>query len=307
MTTAATYSIGIDGGGTKTDFILVDSSGKILAKQSTGGTNPSLFGRESVEEILRQTCTQLIAEAGIPHDSIHRTLLCMAGPPRTWKSIATNLKGLGDVTSVDDSIPVVQLAVGDSSGLAIHAGTGSFVAAKDTEGNLHYAGGLGWRMGDPGSGLDLGRRGMNQAFLELQGWVHSTQLTSELQNYMGITNLQEIMEKIYVTSSDPNKLIGRFAPSVVTLATGGLPEALHILTKSIAPIITLAQQVAQKINLPSTCRCGLSGRLLSSPLGMDLIKETLTTSSLQWDLRCVTEPPIEGIRQLLMSDLQVAQ
>jgi N-acetylglucosamine kinase-like BadF-type ATPase len=307
MTTTAQYSIGIDGGGTKTDFILVDSSGTILSKQSTSGTNPSLYGQENVEKIIRQTCTQLITEAGVPQGGIHKTLLCMAGPPKTWRAIAENLEELGEVTSVDDSVPVVQLAVGDSVGLILHAGTGSFVAAKDTKGDLHYAGGLGWRMGDAGSGLDLGRRGMTQAFLELQGWADSTRLSPELQKYMGITNLQEIMEKIYVTSSEPNLLIGGFAPTVVKLAKEGLPEALGILKDSIAPILSLAQQVAQKLNLDSTCRCGLSGRLLSSPFGINLIEDALSSLSLMWDLVCVTEPPIEGIRQLLTNDLKVAQ
>ena len=301
MTTSGPYSIGIDGGGTKTDFILVDSSGTILAQRSTGGTNPSLHGQENVEIILKQTCAQLITDAGLSQGSIHKTLLCMAGPPKTWKAIAEDLEGLGETISVDDSVPVVQLAVGNSAGLVLHAGTGSFVAAKDDKGTLHYAGGLGWRMGDAGSGLDLGRRGMTQAVLELQGWSDSTQLSSELQKYMGITNLQEIMEKIYVISSEPNKLIGGFAPIVVQLATGGLPEALYILKNSLKPILSLAQQVAQKLNLPSTCRCGLSGRFLSSPLGVDLIKKALSSHSLKWDLVCVTEPPIEGIRQLLIT------
>ncbi len=301
MTTSASYSIGIDGGGTKTDFILVDSSGRILSQHSTGGTNPSLYGQENVEIILRQTCAQLIIEAGVPQGSIQKTLLCMAGPPKTWRAIAENLRGLGTVTSVDDSVPVVQLALGNSSGLVLHAGTGSFVAAKDNEGNLHYAGGLGWRMGDAGSGLDLGRRGMTRAFLELQGWADATRLSCELQEYMGITNLQEIMEKIYVTSSEANKLIGGFTPIVIKLATEGLTEAVSILKESIAPILSLAQQVAQKLNLYSTCCCGLSGRLLSSPFGRSLISEALASHSLQWDLLCVTEPPIEGIRQLLVN------
>jgi N-acetylglucosamine kinase-like BadF-type ATPase len=299
MTTNGPYSIGIDGGGTKTDFILVDTAGTILSQRSTGGTNPSLHGQENVEIILRQTCAQLINDASVPQGSIHKTLLCMAGPPKTWKAIAEDLEGLGEVTSVDDSVPVVQLAVGDSAGLVLHAGTGSFVAAKDADGSLHYAGGLGWRMGDAGSGLDLGRRGMTQAVLELQGWSDSTRLSSELQKYMGITNLQEIMEKIYVLSAEPNKLIGGFAPTVVELATEGLPEALHILRNSLRPILSLAQQVARKLNLPATCRCGLSGKFLSSPLGVDLIENVLSSHSLKWNLICVTEPPIEGIRQLL--------
>ena len=48
----------------------------------------------------------------------------------------------------------------DFSALAVFTGvdlaTGSFVAARGPDGGHHYAGGLGWRLGDPGSSHDLG-------------------------------------------------------------------------------------------------------------------------------------------------------
>ena len=49
-------------------------------------------------------------------------------------------------------------------------------AARDAAGAIHYAGGLGWRFGDPGSGYDLGRRAITRALLELQGWLPPSRL-----------------------------------------------------------------------------------------------------------------------------------
>ena len=65
-------------------------------------------------------------------------------------------EGFGKVVACDDSRPVLELATGGKPGLVLHAGTGSFVAAQAPDGTLHYAGGTGWRFGDPGSGYDLG-------------------------------------------------------------------------------------------------------------------------------------------------------
>ena len=53
---------------------------------------------------------------------------------------------------------------------------GSFVAARDASGKIHYAGGLGWRFGDAGSGYELGRRAIARALLELQGWAPASGL-----------------------------------------------------------------------------------------------------------------------------------
>lgn len=41
--------------------------------------------------------------------------------------------------------------------LVLHAGSGSFVAARGLDGAVHYAGGLGWKFGDAGSGFEIGR------------------------------------------------------------------------------------------------------------------------------------------------------
>ena len=75
-----------------------------------------------------------------------------------WRETAAALQGYGKVTTTDDSVPVLELATAGAPGLVLHAGTGSFVAARTADGATHYAGGLGWKLGDPGSGYDIGRR-----------------------------------------------------------------------------------------------------------------------------------------------------
>ena len=159
--------IGVDGGGTKTELILINSAGATLATHIAPGCNPSSLGPDQARAIVSEAITRLRAQVAEPL-TITATHLYMAGAPAFWREVAASLHGCGTVTTGPDSLPVLELATGGRPGLVLHAGTGSFVTARAPDGSVHYAGGLGWRFGDPGSGHDLGRRALAQALLELQ-------------------------------------------------------------------------------------------------------------------------------------------
>ena len=46
------YRIGVDGGGTKTECILVDAAGKIVARHLAAGCNPNVVGPEQARLIV---------------------------------------------------------------------------------------------------------------------------------------------------------------------------------------------------------------------------------------------------------------
>src|SRR5690242_12852675 len=48
------YVIGIDGGGTKTQVVLVDLQGNVLTNKRYGTTNPNAVSREELNETFRQ-------------------------------------------------------------------------------------------------------------------------------------------------------------------------------------------------------------------------------------------------------------
>ena len=62
------YYLGIDGGGTKTDFVFADENGKILQKLRLGPSNPIDAGFEYATAILNQGICTLTA--GIPKNLI---------------------------------------------------------------------------------------------------------------------------------------------------------------------------------------------------------------------------------------------
>jgi N-acetylglucosamine kinase-like BadF-type ATPase len=292
--------IGIDGGGSKTELILVDGAGTILARHVGPGCNPSHLGPDKARAILLEALQQLLARSSrlVTPGEIVATQLYMAGAPAFWRETAAGLAGFGRVTTDLDSLPVLELATGGRPGLVMHAGTGSFIAARALDGMLHYAGGVGWMFGDAGSGHDLGRRALGRALLELQGSTERTVLAEALCTYTGITDYAATSRYFY-TTPDANARIAGFAPLALSLAKAGNAPALAALKDTLAEFVNFARQVSARLFGDSPVPCGISGAILNHETSTAILRELITTHAWPVKLNFITAPPIEGVRRLL--------
>lgn len=288
------YKIGVDGGGSKTELILVDSGGGVVARHLAPGCNPSQLGPENARAVLLAALRKVRGDK-----TIAATHLYAAGSPTTWQEIGATIEGFGTVVTADDSLPVLELATGGAPGLVLHCGTGSFIAARGLDGRVHFFGGLGWKLGDPGSGFDLGRRGINRGLLELQGAFAPSALGAALRSHFELDDATAIVRDIYGVP-DVTAKSAAFAPVVLDLAEKGLPAAREILDASFGELIAQAQAVVQTLFPSSRVPCGLSGKLLNASASRQTIAALPATHSLAVDFRPITADPIEGVRRLLM-------
>jgi glucosamine kinase len=288
------WKIGVDGGGTKTECILVDPSGAVAARHTGPGCSPSLVGAPRSREITAEVLDAVRAK----HRSaeISHTILCMAGSRAFWKAVGEGLSGYGAISTMDDSVPVLELATKGAPGLVIHAGTGSFVAARSLDGAVHYAGGIGWRFGDEGSGYDLGRRAIARALLELQGWAAPSGLGSLVRERTGKSTSGEVSVYFY---GDPatNNGVAALAPEVLRLAGAGDAAAGDAVSQSVLHLLSLAVSVTDQLfpaKRPEAFRAGVSGHILNHTFAYQVL-----LSKAPFPLSKVTESPIEGVRLLL--------
>ena len=298
------YKIGVDGGGTKTELVLLDGTGAEVAHHLAPGCNPSQVGTDRARTILTQALAELLVAAratGITPE-ISTTHLYMAGAGAFWQEAAASLTGLGRIVTGPDSVPVLELATAGAPGLVLHAGTGSFVAARGPDGATHYAGGLGWKFGDPGSGFDIGRRALAFALLELQAapGPKLSPLADALRVHTGLADYAANSRFFY---NDPgaNAMIASFAPLVIKLAEEDCGPAQQVVADSITDLARLADQVIHR-HFPSPASrlpCGVSGRVLNSVPAAFALRSL--ASKLNWpvELHFLATPPIEGVKRLL--------
>jgi glucosamine kinase len=223
----------------------------------------------------------------------------MAGSRSFWREVAATLEDFGQIVVADDSLPVLELATRGEPGLVLHSGTGSFVAARASDWSIHYAGGLGWRFGDPGSAYDLGRRAISRALLELQGWAPRSRLSATVRDHtqLGDTADAGACTRFFYQHAEPNRQIAALAPAIVRLAAEGDQTAHHLVIESAAELLALATRVATQL-FPETpldsVPAGLSGPILTHPI----VVSTLAARS-PLPIIPVEGTPIEGIRRLL--------
>jgi len=301
----SSFKIGIDGGGTKTECILVDAAGTIVAHHLAPGCNPNIVGNEAARNTVTAALAALTSSlnsqlSALNSSSVSATLLFMSGAPTFWAEFAATLTGFGRVTAAPDSLPTLELATHGRPGLVLHAGTGSFVAARAPDGTVHYAGGTGWRFGDPGSGYELGRRAISRALLELQGWLPASRLGPTIRDHtqLGDTADARAITRYFYAHAEPNRVIAALAPAVLHLATEGDPTAHQVLIESATELLELATHVATKLfhgtplaEIPT----GLSGALLTHTTVLTALR-----SRTPLPLTPITEKPIEGVHRLLL-------
>ena len=307
MVTPNSYRIGVDGGGTKTELILVDAAGAIVAQHLAPGCNPSQIGPEKARDVFTQALDALLAKAQIDNlkakiTAIH---LYMAGSPAFWSEVAGGLTDYGAVLTAPDSGPVLELATAGAPGIVLHAGTGSFVITRAPDGFVHYTGGLGWKFGDPGSGFDLGRRALALALLELQATaplsgVRPSPLVEALVNHTGLRDYAANSRYFY-TDPSANATITSFAPRVLDLAEQDCGPAQQVVADSITELARLADGVIHKYFPQPTGKipCGVSGRILNSTAGVFALRSLANKLDWNVELNFITTPPIEGVRRLL--------
>ena len=299
-----TFKIGVDGGGTKTECILVDPDGTVAARHLAPASNPSVVGPEQAQMVVTDALCAILEEARELDDdaTITATRLYLAGSRYFWREFAAGLRDFGEVVAGPDSLPVLELATDGEPGLVIHSGTGSFVAARDPDGNVHYAGGIGWRFGDPGSAYDLGRRAIARGLLELQGWAPPSRLGPTVRDYaqLGAEADASAITRFFYADPAPNHKIASLAPAVLRLASEGDHTAHAVIVESVTELLELAARVTGRLfsGIPAdTLRAGLSGSILTQPL----VREMLAPRS-PLPLVPITEPAIEGVRRLLVRE-----
>ena len=312
----SSFKIGVDGGGTKTECILIDEAGTIVAHHLAPGCNPNVAGTEAARAIVTAALSALISSptlnpqlSALSSSPIVATQLFMSGAPTFWQEFAASLNGYGRVTAAPDSLPTLELATGGAPGLVLHAGTGAAwsralgpttAAFGAPDGTVHYAGGTGWRFGDPGSGDELGRRAIARALLELQGWLPASRLGPAVRDHTQLGDAADAraITRYFYAHAEPNRVIAALAPDVLRLATEGDHTAHQVVVESATELLDLAHHVAAKL-FPGTALAeiptGLSGALLTHAT----VRAALAPRT-SLPLTSITAAPIEGVRRLLV-------
>lgn len=248
------YFIGIDGGGTKTKCVLCDESLNVLFQTQSGPSNFLTIGTETVTETIINLITACCNHENIKFSEIESIVLGTTGAGREndamklENAVVAKAKsseiGIKDFKVVSDARIALEGAFAGQPGSILIAGTGSIMFGKDNEGTIHRVGGFGRLIGDEGSGLTIGRKGLNLMAKYYDGRGKDTILRTKVEKSFGISDQSQLITKVYSDQFN----IQDIAPLVIQSAAEGDNLCKEILDNETNEILLHIMAMQKKLN-----------------------------------------------------------
>ncbi|MFJ2031401.1 N-acetylglucosamine kinase [Streptosporangium sp. NPDC087985] len=159
------FVLGLDLGGTSSRALLIDASGRRIGYGSAAGGNPAAHGTETAVANIRQALEAALH--GVDPAEVAGAVIGMAGVgaldrpvfDRMWDST-----GLRCAPTLTGDLGIAFAAgTAEPRGTVLIAGTGAIAARIEDGRPVAISDGLGWLLGDQGSGFWLGREAARSA------------------------------------------------------------------------------------------------------------------------------------------------
>lgn len=232
------YFLGIDGGGTKTKFTIVDENLNVMGSIIKGTTHYNQIGFENVGKVLREGIYEVCEHCNIDLKNINYIFIGIAGYGKIREivlnieeSIKNQLKGLSYTIGNDVEIALAGSLNGEC-GINIIAGTGSIALALDKEGKLHRCGGWGYRLGDEGSAYYIGMSTLRCFTMQSDKRLDKTLIYDYIKRELNITNDYDIIKYINEDINGDRTQIANISKLCYEAAINGDKVAIEIFNKS---------------------------------------------------------------------------
>ena len=257
--------LGIDGGGSKTAFLLENEDGRELARLETGPSNWLSSGQNTARESLIQGIERLPAKPDV---------FCagFAGAGRAegiqfYRACLSQLLPQARLLIETDAFITYMGAIGPVPGVLLIAGTGSIALARRADGTMIRSGGWGPMFGDEGGGFWIGREAIRHALR-----AHDAGASPEfVASIAGALKLQRITDAPAAWKDgglDVRSVAG--LASVVTTHYPAEP-AKQILEEAAAHLRSLVATVKRRADVPESSPMSVSGSVASHPVLQKLL------------------------------------
>lgn len=245
------WALGFDGGGTKTDCVLMDESGKILARAQGGPSNPMRIGFGAALASIRDAAAKAIAEAP-PSDTAQIVSVCAglsgAGHPESAEKMRSLLVAEFPHASIRvcTDLDVVLAAAGEGPAIVLIAGTGSVAVGRNSANETARAGGYGPQIGDEGNAYDIGRRAVLVSMREFDRTGENSILGQRLLRELHCSDWADVRTRAQAAADE---VFPRLYSVVAALAENEDGCAQGLLRAAAFELTSIAEIVGDRLRL----------------------------------------------------------
>ena len=294
--------LGVDGGGTKTAYALIDAEGGLRARHVGPSISHLAVGLAQAQALLFDGITATLSRASARSTDIAFAFL---GLPSYGEDSATTprLDALpGTVFDVarfkcgNDMVCSWAGSLGCVDGISVIAGTGS-MAYGEYAGRTARAGGWGELIGDEGSAYWIAREGMNLFSRMSDGRAARGPLYELVRNRNGIDVDLDLCSKVYGADANTRSAFAQFALLVHDAAKAGDAEAVAIFQRAADELVQCVIATRASLKIPAQVRVPVShsGSVLSgASVMLDAFRRSLVSASEPFEYRAPEHSPDVG-------------
>ena len=246
--------LGIDGGGTKTDFLLIDESGRVLASHQAGSAYYLETGIEALQRMLVTGIQATLQQAAVP---VAQLTFAFIGLPAHGEDSAL-LPRLDVIAAAvlpverhrcgNDMVCGWAGALAGRDGINIVAGTGS-IAYGEFECRCARAGGWGELFGDEGSAYWIAREALTLFSRMSDGRAPKAALYDLIRERFRLSEDLDLCAAVYGPPPLARSEVAALARLVAQAARAGDPAAHRLFELAAQELAAIVHAVRDQLDV----------------------------------------------------------
>ena len=293
--------LGVDGGGSKTAFALIDDAGSVIARATAPTSYYFNDGFEVVEKSLSQGVTDICSEAGISTQDIDAAFFGLpgygeaSGDIDALNSVPKGVLGHDRYSCDNDMVCGWAGSLAGEDGINVISGTGSMTYGE-RQGVGHRVGGWGELFGDEGSAYWIATQGLNAFSRMSDGRMPNGPLHAHMKERLEVDGDLDVVSLVIDTWKGNRSQIAALATTVTEAADAGDEAAKRILSAAVDELVTLIEttRTLVKFTDDETVPVSYSGGMFKHRGYLDLFVTAMQGAPAKYDLQTPRLDPAVG-------------
>jgi N-acetylglucosamine kinase-like BadF-type ATPase len=304
--------LGVDGGNSKTDLVLLTAEGDVRAAVRGRTSAPFQLGMAGAMETLDDLVLQTLAAAGLSASDapVAAGVFALAGADLPHEEAellaAVSARGWTRRTVVrNDVFALLRAGTERTWGVAVVCGAGINCIGVGPDGSVARFPALGFISGDWGGGHDVGMAGLGAAVRAVDGRGPATVLTDLVSAHFGCSDPVEVMTAMHLGEIDERRVI-ELPPTVFTAARQGDQVARSIVLRLAGEVVACAAGAIRRLGLADVDpHVVLGGSLLRAglPLLDDAVRAGVLAVAPGAVVSHVAVDPVVGAAQFALEEV----
>jgi N-acetylglucosamine kinase-like BadF-type ATPase len=296
------YVVGVDGGNSKTEVVVVTTAGQLLARHRGAGVDSPLPDPAAWRRQLSAVVDEARQLAGVPEQQPARCaayFLANIDLPverRIARRELLRATAADLVVVQNDTVGVLRAGANRPWGVAVAAGAGINAVGVHPSTRVARFLALGDYTGDFGGGHHIGMLGLAAAVRDRDGRGPATILSTTIPAFYGLRRPQEVAAAVRRGTISYDELYV-LAPVVFAAARAGDQPAVRIVESFADEVVTMVSALIRRLRLTrSDVDVILGGGTLQSGNGvvLDRVVRGITAHAPAARVSVLSVPPVYG-------------